>query len=456
MYAERLPPHDIDAEDSVLGSLLINGDAMPEVAPLLNPEDFYRESNRWCYKACLGLYDRGVAIDQVSVENELSRLEKLTSAGGAAYLSQLISVVPTSAHIEHYARIVHRMAMMRRIIESAGQISKIGYEAGPDEDEALSKAEDILFQLRSGQGSRDFVHIKDVMGEFFEEGGFERENGEGPLSVALTGFHNLDTLLGGLHRSDLIVLAARPSLGKSSLALNIARTAALKQGARVAIFSLEMGIIQVVQRLLSCESGVDTRNFRLDESGVREFSPEEKTMVVRATGSLGGAEIYIDDSPFLTIVELRSKAKRLHMENDLDLIIVDYIGLMLQRGDNNVSEMSEITRSLKLLARDLNVPLLALSQLSRAPELRNDHRPMLSDLRESGSIEQDADVVMFIYKADRYYDEQQWNKLFPDQMYPKGIADIIVGKHRNGPTGTVQLRFVDHLAKFEPLPVGVA
>ena len=453
MYAERLPPHDIDAEDSVLGSLLINGDAMPEVAPILEPEDFYRESNRWCYQACIGLYDRGVAIDQVSVENELSRLDRLTSAGGAAYLSQLISVVPTSAHIEHYARIVHRMAMMRRIIESAGQISKIGYEAGPDEDEALSKAEDILFQLRSGQGSRDFVHIKDVLDTYLEESGFEPDNeDEGRLSRALTGFNNLDTHLGGLHRSDLIILAARPSLGKSSLALNIALYAALEQNARVAVFSLEMGKEQVVQRLLSSEAGVDTRKFRL-----REFTGEDEARIIDATGRLARAPIYIDDTPFLTIVELRSKAKRLHIEvDDLDLIVVDYIGLMLQRGDNNVSEMSEISRSLKLLARELNVPLLALSQLSRAPELRNDHRPMLSDLRESGSIEQDADVVMFIYKADRYYDEQQWNKLFPDQMYPKGIADIIVGKHRNGPTGTVQLRFIDHLAKFEPLPVGVA
>ena len=451
MYAEKLPPHDIDAEDSVLGSLLINGDAMPEVAPLLKPEDFYRESNRWCYKACIELYDRGVAIDQVSVENELSRLEKLTSAGGAAYLSQLISVVPTSAHIEHYARIVHRMAMMRRIIESAGQISKIGYEAGPDEDEALSKAEDILFQLRSGQGSRDFVHIREILDQYLDESGFGPDAEAEPLSVALTGFHNLDTLLGGLHRSDLIILAARPSLGKSSLALNIARTAALEQGARVAVFSLEMGKQQVVQRLLSSESGVDTRKFRLGE-----FTADEEANVIEATGKLAQAPIYIDDSALLNIVELRSKAKRLHLENPVDLIIVDYIGLMLQRGDNNVAEMSEISRSLKLLARDLDVPLLALSQLSRAPELRNDHRPMLSDLRESGSIEQDADVVMFIYKGDRYYTEQQWAKLFPDQMYPKGIADIIVGKHRNGPTGTVQLRFIDHLAKFEPLPVGVA
>lgn len=451
MYAEKLPPHDIDAEDSVLGSLLINGDAITEVVAQLDADDFYRESNRWCYEACVDLFNRGVPIDQVSVESELNRRERLSNMGGAAYLSHLVTVVPTSVHIRAYAGIVRRMATMRRIIESAGQISKIGYDAGPDEEEALSRAEDILFQLRSGQRSRDFVHIRDVLDEYLEESGFGPDAEAGPLSVALTGFHNLDTLLGGLHRSDLIILAARPSLGKSSLALNIARTAALEQGARVAVFSLEMGKQQVVQRLLSCESGVDTRKFRLGE-----FTAEEEADVIEATGKLAQAPIYIDDSPFLTIVELRSKAKRLHLEQPVDLIIVDYMGLMLQRGDNNVAEMSEISRSLKLLARDLNVPLVALSQLSRAPELRQDHKPMLSDLRESGSIEQDADVVMFIYKADRYYTEQQWGKLYPDEIYPKGIADIIVGKHRNGPTGTIQLRFVDHLAKFEPLPVGVA
>ena len=451
MYAEKLPPHDIEAEESVIGSLIINGEAMPNVVTILQNEDFYREANRWCYDACFTLYDRGVAIDQVSIANELTRLDKLDGMGGAAYLSRLVSVVPTSVHIEHYARIVHRLAMMRRIIESAGEISRIGYEAGPDEDKALSRAEDILFRLRRGESSTDFVHISEVLDEYIEESGFGPSLDGGSLSVALTGFHNLDTLLGGLHRSDLIVLAARPSLGKSSLALNIARYTALEQGARVAVFSLEMGKQQVVQRLLSCESGVDTRKFRLNE-----FTPDDERSIVEATGKLAQAPIYIDDSPFLNIVELRSKAKRLHLEENIDLLIVDYMGLMLQRGDNNVQEMSEITRSLKLLARDLNVPLLAISQLSRAPELRPNHRPLLSDLRESGSIEQDADVVMFIYRDDVYYTEDEWAKLHPDVMYPKGIVDIIVGKHRHGPTGTIQLKFVDKLAKFEQLPIGVA
>ena len=240
-------------------------------------------------------------------------------------------------------------------------------------------------------------------------------------------------------------------MGKSSLALNIARNVALEQGARVVVFSLGTGKQEVMQRLLSYESEVDTRKFRHGE-----FTTDEEARVIEAVGKLGQADIYIDDSIVLTSSELRNKAKRLHQEKPIDLIIVDYIGMLLQSVDNNVSEMSDISRLLKRLARELNVPVLALSGLSRAPERRQDHRPILSDLRESGSIEQDADVVMFIYKADRYYTEQQWQEKYPVEMYPKGIADIIVAKHRNGPMGTIQLRFVDHLAKFELMPVGVA
>ena len=301
------------------------------------------------------------------------------------------------------------------------------------------------------QDLQDFTHIREVLTEYLEEGGFGPDAYAGPLSVALTGFDNLDTLLGGLHRSNLIILAARPSLGKSSLALNIARNVALEQGARVVVFSLETGKQEVMQRLLASEAKVNTQQFRLGE-----FTTDENARVIEAVGKLAEAPIYIYDSPPLTIVELLSKAKRFHQKNPIDLIIIDYIGLMLQRGDDNVSEMSEISRSLKQLARELNVPVLALSGLSRAPEQREDHRPLLSDLWGSGSIEQDADVVMFIYKADRYYTEQQWGEKHPDEMYPKGIAEIIIAKHRNGPTGTTQLRFIDHLVKFEPLPVGVA
>ena len=315
------------------------------------------------------------------------------------------------------------------------------------------------------QDPQDFTHIREVLYEYLEEGAFELdpeprsldgylgeiEFGLGPTprsrSTVLTGFHDLDTLLGGLRRSELIILASRPSLGKSSLALNIARNAALGQGARIIVFSPETGKQQVVQGLLSTESSVDTTKFRLGE-----FTAVEQVSVIESIGRLAKAPIYIDDSPFLPITELCSKAMHLHQENAIDLIIVDYLGLMLQRGDDNVSEMSEISRSLKRLARVLDVPLLALTHLSRAPEHRDDHRPRLSDLRESGSIEQDADVVMFIYRGDKYYTEQQWSKLFTDSMYPKGLVEVVVSKNRNGPTGTIELRFTDHIAKFEPLP----
>ena len=451
MYAERLPPHDIEAEEAVLGSLLIDGDAMSKIAPILKTEDFYREQNRWCFEACFSLYDRNVAIDQVSVADELVRTDKLDAIGGLAYLSHLVSVVPTSLHIEPYARIVHRLAMMNRIIQSAAEIAGIGYEAGPDEDEALSRAEDILFRLRRGQSPRDFVHLRDVLDMYLEEGGFGRESKDGGVSTILTGFNHLDALLGGLHRSDMVVLAARPSLGKSSMALNIAMTASMEQGARVAIFSLEMAREQVGQRLLSCESGVDTQRLRLGQ-----FTPEEEHKIIDATGKLADLPIYIDDSPFINVRELRSKAKRLDNDVGLDMIIVDYIGLMLERPEYRVQEMSDISRSLKGLARDLDVPLIAVSQLSRAPELRPSHRPQLSDLRESGSIEQDADVVMFIYREDFYYTKDEWDRTHLDRPYPKGIADIIVGKHRHGPIGMVQLHFKEKLAKFEPLPVAVA
>ena len=299
---------------------------------------------------------------------------------------------------------------------------------------------------KTEQDPRDFTHIGEVLGAYLEESSSGLDAEPPPRSTVLTGFHNLDTLLGGLRRSELIILASRPSFGKSSLALNIAHNVALEQGARVVVFSLETDKQQVVQRLLSIESRVNTRGFRLGE-----FTSEEEAKVNEAIEKLAQALIYIDDSPSLTMAELCSKAMRLHKKNAIDLIIVDYLELMLHRGDDNVSEMSEISRSLKRLARVLNVPVLALSHLSHAPDLRQDHKPIFPDLGESGSIEQDADVVMFIYKADRYYTEQQWGKPYPDEMYPKGIADIIVAKHRNGPTGTIQLRFVDHLAKFEPL-----
>ena len=449
MFAEKLPPHDIEAEEAVIGSLVIDSDAIFKIATFLKPEDFYREKNQWAYEACFFLYERNEAINQVTVAHELARRERLEAVGGAAYLSHLIANVPTSVHVEHYAQIVHRTSVMRRLISSAEQIAAIGYEAGPDIDAALGRAEGILFRLRRGESPRDFIPIRQLLDRYFEESELRPFEGE----IVRTGFPALDDILGGLQRSDMIVLAARPSLGKTSLALSIARNAAIEQKARVAIFSLEMAREQMVHRLLASESGVDARRLRLGQQ-----TEAEERRIIEATGVLSEAPIYVDDSPILRIVEMRSKARRLHLERGIDLMIVDYMQLM--RGDGRegrVQEMSEISRSLKELARELDVPLLAISQLSRAPEWRASHRPQLSDLRESGSIEQDADVVMFIYRDDMYYTKEDWLKQHPEREaneYPKGIADIIIAKHRNGPMGQVNLRFLERVVKFVGLEKG--
>jgi len=445
---ERLPPHDVDAEEAVIGSLLVDGEAFDRIATFLSPQDFYRERNRWIYDACLSLYERNAAINQITVAHELSQRDRLEAAGGPAYLSHLISIVPTSVYIEHYAQIVHRTAMMRYLISAADQIAAIGYEGAADVDGALNKAEDVLFSLRRGQSPRDFVSLHDVLDQYFEEATPSTRAQAGPIPYVLTGFEKVDELLGGLQRSDMIVLAARPSLGKTSLALNIARNAALQQMARVAIFSVEMAKEQLAQRLLASESGVDMKRVRLglcDE--------DEERRIVDATGRLSELPIYIDDTPILRVVEMRSKARRLHNEVGIDLIVVDYIQLLhgSTRTDNRVQEMSEISRALKELARELSVPLLAVSQLSRAVEMRSPHIPLLSDLRDSGTIEQDADVVMFIYRDDVYYDEEEWERRNPSKEYPKGIAEIIVSKHRNGPTGNRNLRFIDRTASFSSL-----
>jgi len=440
MLAEKLPPHDIDAEEAVIGSLLIDGDAVFRIATFLSPEDFYREKNQWAYEACFSLYERNDVIDQVTVAHELERQERLEAAGGPAYLSHLVSIVPTSVHIEHYAQIVHRMSLMRRLISAAKQIEAIGYEAGPDIDAALNRAEDTIFRLRRVQRPRDFVPIRQVLDRYFEESELRSFEGE----VVYTGFPALDEILGGLRRSDMIVLAARPSAGKTSLALGIARNAAVLQKARIAIFSVEMARDQLVQRLLASESGVDTKRLRLGQQ-----TEAEERRIMEATGVLSEAPIFIDDSPVLRVVEMKSKARRLHFEQDINLIIVDY--LQLVRGDareGRVQEVTEISRSLKELARELYVPVLAVSQLSRAPLGRASHRPQLSDLRESGAIEQDADVVVFIYRDELHISEDEWKKQHPNEPYPRGVAEIIVAKHRNGPMGEGKLRFLPRTVKF--------
>ena len=450
VYTDRLLPHSIEAEESVIGALLIDNEAFPKITGIVTAEDFYVTKNRWCFEACLALFDRSEAINQVTVAEELVLRERLEEIGGTSYLAHLVRTVPTTIHVEHYAGIVQRTSVMRRLIRTADEIAAIGYEGDADAEAALSKAEDMLYRVRTARSTRDFMHIREVLDEYMEKAASLETSHDIHLSPIATGFPDLDRLLGdGLQRSDLVIIAARPSLGKSTLALNIAHKAAREQLARVAVFSLEMSAEQIVNRLLASQAKINSHRMR-----VGLLNEKEKQDEYDAIGYLSELPIYIDESPFQRIVEMRSKITRLHNEQPIDLLIVDYIQLIAGssgRSENRVQDVSEVTRSLKSIAREFDVPVLALSQLSRAPEQRLNHRPLLSDLRESGSIEQDADVVAFIYREDKYVTSDEWEKRRPSDPYPANIAELIVAKHRNGPTGTIPLYFDENLVRFESM-----
>jgi replicative DNA helicase len=452
VVAERLPPHDVEAEEAVIASLLVDGEAIFKVAPLLQPGDFFREKNAWAYDACLALWGRNEAINQITLAHELARRGRLEEMGGVAYLSQLVADLPTPLGVEYYAQIVQRDAVYRRLIDASQRIQQMAYQGGPDQAALLARAEGLLAAVRGEKLAGDFVHIRELLERHVEGPGMQEAGGVSEGHIR-TGFMDLDTLLGGLKRSDLVILAARPSLGKTSLALNVARNAAVGQQATVAVFSLETAGEQVAQRLLAMESSVDSTRLRLGT-----HNEAEERRVMQAISVLANANIYVDDSAVVRVPEMRGKAWRLSREGRLDLIIVDYLQLMHGGvpAENRVQEISYISRSLKELARELNVPVLAVSQLSRAVEARATHIPMLSDLRESGSIEQDADVVLFIYREDAYVRRDEWERVHPErpgETYPQGIAQIIVAKHRNGPTGTLHLRFREKTARFEDLLV---
>jgi replicative DNA helicase len=451
MIEEKLPPHDIEAEEAVIGSLVVDPDAIFKIATFLVPEAFFDETNQVIYQACLSVHQRNEVVDQITVAHELMRQNRLEQIGGAAYLSHLISITPTPLYIEHYARIVSNAAAMRRLIAAAGQIAAIGYEAGADVESTLNKAIDILFQVGSKGAPTNLVLVRDILSKYFEEVGQPPLGGK-QIPHILTGFAGLDGLLGGLQRSDLVILAARPAVGKTSLALNIVRNAAIEQKACVAFFSLEMSRDTIVQRLLSSEARVDSKDVRLGH-----FTEREERRIMDASGVLSEAPIYIDDSPQERVADIGSKARRLHRERNIDLIVIDYLQLMRGDGKNEprVQEIGNITRSLKGLARELNVPVLTVSQLSRAVEWRASHKPQLFDLRESGSIEQDADVVFFIHRECMYCEEEEWYKTHDveKEPYPRNEADILVEKHRNGPMGIVKLRFLPWFSRFDNVEV---
>ena len=431
---ERLPPQNVEAEEAVLGALLIDPDAIIRLATILNPGDFYREKHGWIYDAMLNLHDRREPIDFLTVCDELERREQLNEVGGPAFITSQINAVPTSIHAEHYARIVERTATRRRLIDAAGQIAALAYQEADDVEEVVDRAEQILFGVSERRISRELVPIREVLSDYYDRIEYLTRH-QGEMIGIPTGFSDIDKLLGGLQRSDMVILAARPSVGKTSLALSFALNAAKKHKQRIAFFSLEMSDEQVVQRLISSETGIDSQRLRRGEIVEGEWG-----RFMKATSDLADTHFYIDDTPSISALELRTKARRLHAEVGLDLIIVDYLQLMRgdYRSENRVQEISTISRALKALARELNVPVLALSQLSRGVESRTDKKPILSDLRESGALEQDADVVIFIYR----------DELYNENTERKSIADIIVAKHRNGPTGSVALYFKKELAQF--------
>ena len=454
MVLEKLPPHDIAAEEAVVAACLVDSEVIFKVAPILRPEHFFREKNGWVFEAVRTLWDRNEAINQITVAHELARRDRLEPIGGVAYLAQIIADLPTVVGVEYYAQIVARDAVYRDLISLAGKVAQRAYEGGSDLEQVIGWAETQLMALRAGEAVRDFVHIRTLLEKYLEESGLDGEEPTTGPQVIRTGFIDLDTLLGGLKRSDLVILAARPSMGKSALAMSFARNAAVGQKAKVAVFTLEMSADQVAQRLLSSEANVDSTRLRLGE-----HTEAEERRIMHAMGVLASSDIYIDDTAVLTVGEMRGKALRLQREHGLDLVVVDYLQLMQGNGgrnDNRVQEISMISRTLKTIARELNVPVVALSQLSRAVESRTPHIPMLSDLRESGSIEQDADVVMFIYREDYYKSREEHESINPERparSFPAGIAQVIIAKHRNGPVGNVDLRFIHKTAKFEDLMV---
>ncbi len=434
---DRLPPQNPEAEEAVLGSLLMDPEAVGKVSSFLKPEDFYRERNGVIYSVMLGIYDRHQPVDFLTVSDELKRAGRYEEVGGLGYLSNLIGVVPTAVHVEHYARIVERTAVKRRLISAAGKIAGVAYDDTLDLDTTLEKAEQLLFDVSQRRVSRDFEPLGAILGDYLEEMELRASDEESGRGIP-SGYIELDKLTGGLQRSDLIIVAARPSMGKSTWALNIVQNAAVRHHATCAVFSLEMSKQQLAHRLLCSESGVDATKLRL---GL--INDAEQRKLHHAFEQLSEAPIYIDDTPSINLTELRSKARRLHAEIGIDMLVVDYLQLITtgRSGDNRVQEISEISRSLKAIARELNGPVIALSQLSRAVEARTPHIPMLSDLRESGSIEQDADIVLFIYREDMYNKDTD----------KKGIADILLAKHRNGPTGQFSLLFLDKSTRFVDL-----
>ena len=461
---EKLIPQSIEAEQSVLSALLLDKKAINSMAGKLKPEDFYRTAHRVIYQAMLNLHARDIPIDLVTTIEELKKMGKLEDVGGISYITLVANIEPTAANIKYHARIVEEKAMQREVIESGTELAALGYECGEGEfQRVVDTAQQRLLNLTSRHMGPDYVHIQTVVEPMVDQFGEMLEN-DGTVTGLATGFTDLDELIAGLHPSDFIILAARPSMGKTALALNIAENVALRGAKadeppkRIIFFSLEMSREQLVQRMICTEANVSKQDLRFRKSdrtapdadnAAAEKELQNKKMAVmdriwEASDKLANSNVYIDDTPGLTIQEMRAKVRRLKAEGGVDLIVIDYLQLMQapsvrNNAENRQREVSEISRGLKAMARELNVPVLALSQLSRSVETRQVKKPMLSDLRESGSLEQDADIVMFLYREDYYKNKD---------ISPTHLTELIVAKHRNGPTGKVDLFFKNDCTRF--------
>ncbi|AVR00999.1 replicative DNA helicase [Oceanobacillus picturae] len=437
-WSDRRPPHNIEAEQSIIGAIFLDPEAFSTASELLVAEDFYRAAHQRIFGAMMKLADRGEPIDVVTVTTYLHNAKQLEEAGGVTYLSEVAESVPTSANIAYYCKIVDEKALLRRLIRSATDIVTAGFEREDEVEDVLNEAEKTILEVSGRKNSGAFKAIKDVLIDVYDN--IEQLHHQSADVTGIpTGFRDLDRITSGFQRNDLIIVAARPSVGKTAFALNVAQNVAVNTDENVAIFSLEMGADQLVQRMLCAEGNIDAQRMRNGQLQADDWSK-----LTMAMGSLSNAGIYIDDTPGIRVADIRSKCRRLKQEHGLGMILIDYLQLIqgsVNSKENRQQEVSEISRSLKGLARELNVPLIALSQLSRGVEQRQDKRPMMSDLRESGSIEQDADIVGFLYRDD-YYDTESEKQ---------NIIEIIISKQRNGPVGNVELAFVKEYNKFVDL-----
>ena len=438
MELGKIPPHDIEAEQAVIGSMLTDKDAIMSAVETLKPEDFYREDNKIIYEAILNLYNRADPVDIITLKTELQSMKQLEVVGGLEYIAQLPDKVPTTANVEQYIKIVEEKSALRALIKTANELISLGYDQTQDVEDILDSAERKIFDVIQNRNQKGYSAIKDILVDSFTQ--LEQlYNQKQHITGVPTGFADLDYITAGLHKSDLVIVAARPAMGKSAFALNLASNAAVRYNTPVAIFSLEMSKEQMTNRILCSEAMVDSNKVR---TGKVEDDDWQK--LAEASGNLSQAQIFIDDTPGISVMEIRAKCRKLKLEKNIGMVVIDYIQLVQgsnKRNGSREQEISEISRSLKILAKEINVPVIALSQLSRSVEQRPDHRPMLSDLRESGAIEQDADIVMFLYRDD-YYN--------PDTD-KKNIAEVILAKHRGGSTGTVELLWLGNYTKFANL-----